>query len=64
MKLVPPSLPRSSYCLVCILVLVLVVCLCPSFVHVLATLIFISNVSNTRKREWINDMTTKVYCYV
>ena len=41
MKLVPPSLPRSSYVsssfLVYIVMLVLVVCLCPSSVHVVAT---------------------------
>jgi hypothetical protein len=41
MKLVPPSLPRSSLCssvlLVYIVVLVLVVCLYPSSVHVVAS---------------------------
>jgi len=41
MKLVPPSLPRSSYVsfvlLVYIVVLVLLVCLCPSSVRVVVT---------------------------
>ena len=59
MKLVPLSLPRSSYVpavLVYIAVLVLVVCLCPSSVHVVATfsgtVYFITQMILNVSSEW------------